>query len=118
MPERKRFFSIDAFPYVDYHFREKMNQLCLLLVHFVLVKSDGDISHPYCFTKERPSYFFSTNAVSCIKNLLAISSQLLNTCQSQNQMWLVGVALKHCSTATTGIDLTPQSGHKKGGDRG
>ena len=57
-------------------------------------------------------------AVSCIKKLLAISSQLLNTCQSQNQMWLDVVALRHWSTATTGIDLTPQSGHKKGGDRG
>ena len=33
-------------------------------------------------------------------------------------MWLVGVTLRHWSTATTGIDLTPKSGHKKGGDRG
>ena len=31
---------------VDYHFREKINQFFLLLIHFVLVKSDGDISHP------------------------------------------------------------------------
>ena len=33
---------------VDYHFGEKMSQLFLLLINFVFVKSDGDISHPYC----------------------------------------------------------------------
>ena len=40
---------------VDYHFRGKMSQLFLLLIHFVFVKSDSDISHPYCFAEERPS---------------------------------------------------------------
>ena len=46
---------------VDYHFGEKMSQLFLLLINFVFVKSDGDISHPYCFAKERPRLSFSTN---------------------------------------------------------
>ena len=92
-----------------------MSQLFLLLINFVFVKSDGDISHPYCFTKERPRLSFlqwQFPVEKIIANIVTI------TCQPQNQMWLVGVALRHWRTATTGIDLTPQSGHKKGGDRG
>ena len=53
---------------VDYHFGEKISQLFLLLINFVFVKSDSDISHSYCFTKERPSLSFSTMAVSCRKD--------------------------------------------------
>ena len=45
-----------------------MSQLVLLLINFVFVKSDGDISHPYCFTKERPRLSFSTMAVFCKKD--------------------------------------------------
>ena len=52
-----------------------------------------------------------------IANIVTIIEDLSAT-KSSGQMWLVGVALRHWSTATTGIDLTPQSGHKKGGDRG